>query len=144
MSGRLLKPGRLSYADKMTRLKTRLQDPEWRRYFALIAIGKAVGVGRGPSRDLLHHELHALRNHLGAAGGTGCFCSDDASRCGRGDGTSSRACNHHAGDAFRSVGHHQEPGDQPHQHDVDVGGGIPGVRDAGRFHDARSGLLPLT
>jgi len=44
MRGKLLKPGRLSYADKFTRLKVRLRDPEWRRYFALIAIGKAVAV----------------------------------------------------------------------------------------------------
>ena len=44
MSGKVLKPGRLSYADKFSRLKLRLNDPEWRRYFALIAIGKAAGV----------------------------------------------------------------------------------------------------
>jgi Amt family ammonium transporter len=44
MSGKLLKPKKLSYADKFSRLRLRLNDPEWRRYFALIAIGKAVGV----------------------------------------------------------------------------------------------------
>jgi Amt family ammonium transporter len=44
MRGKLLRQEKLSYADKFSRLKDRLHDPAWRRHFALIAIGKAVGV----------------------------------------------------------------------------------------------------
>jgi Amt family ammonium transporter len=44
MSRAVLRPERLSYSDKFSRLKLRLHDPEWRRYFALIALGKAIAV----------------------------------------------------------------------------------------------------
>jgi Amt family ammonium transporter len=35
---------RLSYAEKLSRLKTRLRDPEWRRYGKLLLVGKMLGV----------------------------------------------------------------------------------------------------
>jgi ammonium transporter, Amt family len=44
MSGMVSIKERLSYSEKFSRLRNRLNDPEWRRYFALIAIGKAVAV----------------------------------------------------------------------------------------------------
>jgi Amt family ammonium transporter len=44
MSGMVSMRERLSYSEKFSRLRNRLHDPEWRRYFALIAIGKAVAV----------------------------------------------------------------------------------------------------
>jgi Amt family ammonium transporter len=44
MKGKPLLSERLSYSEKFSRLSTRMRDPEWRRYFALIAIGKAVAV----------------------------------------------------------------------------------------------------
>ena len=39
-----LKKERLSYAEKFVRLRTRLRDPEWRRYFKTIMVGKALGI----------------------------------------------------------------------------------------------------
>ena len=36
---------KLTLAQKFTRLGTRLRDPEWRRYGATLAAGKAIGVG---------------------------------------------------------------------------------------------------
>jgi ammonium transporter, Amt family len=36
---------RLRLAEKVTRLRMRMRDPEWRRYGKLLLIGKAVGVG---------------------------------------------------------------------------------------------------
>ena len=35
---------KLSYAEKFSRLRLRLRDPEWRRYFKLIMAGKALGI----------------------------------------------------------------------------------------------------
>ena len=35
---------RLSFAEKITRLKGRLSEREWRRYGALLLIGKAAGL----------------------------------------------------------------------------------------------------
>jgi Amt family ammonium transporter len=38
-------PGeKLSFSQKLSRLATRMKDPEWRRYMALICVGKFVGV----------------------------------------------------------------------------------------------------
>ena len=45
MFARLQKGKRLPMAEKFTRLKTRLGDPEWRRYGTLLFAGKAMGVG---------------------------------------------------------------------------------------------------
>src|SRR5438046_7059490 len=45
MFARLQKGKRLPLAEKFTRLKTRLGDPEWRRYGTLLFAGKAMGVG---------------------------------------------------------------------------------------------------
>ena len=36
---------KLRFADKLTRLRYRLQDPEWRKYFKTILAGKALGLG---------------------------------------------------------------------------------------------------
>jgi Amt family ammonium transporter len=36
---------RLRLAEKVTRLRMRMRDPEWRRYGKLLLIGKAVGIG---------------------------------------------------------------------------------------------------
>jgi ammonium transporter, Amt family len=35
---------KLSYSGKFSRLRDRLRDPEWRRYFKLILAGKAIGI----------------------------------------------------------------------------------------------------
>ena len=35
----------LSFAEKFTRLRARLRDPEWRRYGRLLLTGKVLGVG---------------------------------------------------------------------------------------------------
>ena len=41
-----ISPGRkLTFAEKFSRLATRLRDPEWRRYGRLLFAGKAMGVG---------------------------------------------------------------------------------------------------
>ena len=40
----VLKKERLSYSEKFSRLRTRLRDPEWRRYFKTIMVGKALGI----------------------------------------------------------------------------------------------------
>jgi len=45
MFARLQKGKKLPLAEKFTRLKTRLGDPEWRRYGRLLFAGKAMGVG---------------------------------------------------------------------------------------------------
>jgi ammonium transporter, Amt family len=45
MFARLQKGKKLPMAEKFTRLKTRLGDPEWRRYGTLLFAGKAMGVG---------------------------------------------------------------------------------------------------
>src|SRR2546426_2571216 len=45
MFARLQRGRKLPLAEKFTRLKTRLGDPEWRRYGKLLFAGKAVGVG---------------------------------------------------------------------------------------------------
>src|SRR5437588_9573363 len=45
MFARLQKGKKLPLAEKFTRLKTRLSDPEWRRYGRLLFAGKAMGVG---------------------------------------------------------------------------------------------------
>jgi Amt family ammonium transporter len=39
-----LKKERLSYSEKFSRLRTRLNDSEWRRYFKIILAGKALGI----------------------------------------------------------------------------------------------------
>ncbi len=36
---------KLSMAEKFTRLRERMNDSEWRRYFKLLFAGKAMGVG---------------------------------------------------------------------------------------------------
>jgi ammonium transporter, Amt family len=36
---------RLSFAEKFTRLRERMRDPEWRRYGRLVLAGKALGIG---------------------------------------------------------------------------------------------------
>ena len=36
---------RLSFKDKLFRLKARFRDPEWRRYGKLLLLGKVLGVG---------------------------------------------------------------------------------------------------
>jgi ammonium transporter, Amt family len=38
------KKEKLTYAEKFSRLRVRLRDPEWRRYFKLIMAGKALGI----------------------------------------------------------------------------------------------------
>src|SRR3989442_5704571 len=45
MFARLQRGRKLPMAEKFTRLKIRLSDPEWRRYGKLLFAGKAVGVG---------------------------------------------------------------------------------------------------
>src|SRR2546426_3678217 len=45
MFARLQRGRKLPLAEKFTRLKTRLGDPEWRRYGKLLFAGKAMGVG---------------------------------------------------------------------------------------------------
>src|SRR6266705_3346969 len=45
MFARLQKGRKLPMAEKLTRLKTRLGDPEWRRYGKLLFAGKAMGIG---------------------------------------------------------------------------------------------------
>ena len=45
MFARLQNGKKLPLAEKFTRLKTRLGDPEWRRYGKLLFAGKAMGVG---------------------------------------------------------------------------------------------------
>src|SRR3989475_3421585 len=45
MFARLQKGKKLPLAEKFTRLKIRLSDPEWRRYGKVLFAGKAVGVG---------------------------------------------------------------------------------------------------
>jgi Amt family ammonium transporter len=35
---------KLSYTEKLSRLRLRLRDPEWRRYFKVILMGKALGI----------------------------------------------------------------------------------------------------
>ncbi|MGA3066854.1 MAG: ammonium transporter [Tepidisphaeraceae bacterium] len=42
--GLTLKPEKLRMADKFVRLRQRLKDSEWRRYFKTILIGKALGI----------------------------------------------------------------------------------------------------
>ena len=37
--------GRLSWSQKISRLGTRMRDPEWRRYGRLLMVGKLAGVG---------------------------------------------------------------------------------------------------
>ena len=44
MSKALVLTERLSYSEKFVRLRTRLRDPEWRRYFKIIMAGKALGI----------------------------------------------------------------------------------------------------
>jgi Amt family ammonium transporter len=39
-----LKQQKLSYSEKLVRLRCRLKDPEWRRYFKIILAGKALGI----------------------------------------------------------------------------------------------------
>ena len=39
-----LKKERLSYSEKFSRLRERLHDPEWRRYFKIILAGKALAI----------------------------------------------------------------------------------------------------
>src|SRR3989440_7373714 len=45
MFARLQRGRKLPMAEKFTRLKTRLGDPEWRRYGKLLFAGKAMGIG---------------------------------------------------------------------------------------------------
>src|SRR5256884_1131430 len=45
MFARLQEGKKLPLAEKFTRLKTRLGDPEWRRYGTLLFAGKAMGIG---------------------------------------------------------------------------------------------------
>src|SRR5256886_5934791 len=45
MFARLQKGKKLPMAEKLTRLKARLGDPEWRRYGKLLFAGKAMGIG---------------------------------------------------------------------------------------------------
>ncbi len=45
MSGKTSPAPRLSFAGKLSRLRARLNDPEWRRYGWLLLAGKAVGIG---------------------------------------------------------------------------------------------------
>ena len=44
MSGTPFHSGKLSLAEKFTRLRARLKQPEWRRYGRLLLAGKAMGV----------------------------------------------------------------------------------------------------
>ncbi len=44
MSGMVKMRERLSYQEKFSRFGTRLKDPQWRRYFGLILVGKAIAV----------------------------------------------------------------------------------------------------
>ena len=130
MRSKVLRPGRLSYAEKFSRLKFRLRDPERRRHFALIAIGKAVGVTVALLAIYCVMNYMALWHTLGATG---------AGRGNAGRGGSDNG----AGDARGPDGHYQESDHQPDQHDLDAGRRLPRFRDAGRLHDARSGLLPV-
>src|SRR5437660_11472566 len=45
MFARLQRGRKLPMAEKFTRLKTRLGDPEWTRYWKLLFAGKAMGIG---------------------------------------------------------------------------------------------------
>src|SRR5256885_17027579 len=45
MFARLQRGRKLPMAEKFTRLKTRVGDPEWRRYGRLLFAGKGLGVG---------------------------------------------------------------------------------------------------
>ena len=49
MFARLQRGRKLPMAEKFTRLKTRLGDPEWRRYGKLLFAGKAMGIGNHQS-----------------------------------------------------------------------------------------------
>jgi Amt family ammonium transporter len=40
----MLKVGKLTYGEKLSRLGVRLKDPEWRRYAILVAAGKTIGL----------------------------------------------------------------------------------------------------
>ncbi len=40
----MLKPGKLSFGQKLSRLGVRMKDPEWRRYAMLVAAGKTLGL----------------------------------------------------------------------------------------------------
>src|SRR5580698_10296051 len=40
----MLKPGKLSFGEKLSRLGVRLRNPEWRRYAMLVAAGKTIGL----------------------------------------------------------------------------------------------------
>jgi Amt family ammonium transporter len=68
------KAGKLTFAQKISRLGKRLRDPKWRRYGTLLLAGKALGVAMlfgivlgGPAlirsaSDLLFTEVHAQQN----------------------------------------------------------------------------------
>ena len=45
MSVTLKREGKLSFSQKVSRLATRLRDPEWRRYGKILVAGKAAGMG---------------------------------------------------------------------------------------------------
>jgi ammonium transporter, Amt family len=44
MSAMLKAGGKLSYGQKLSRLRERMRDPKWRKYFYAIAAGKALGI----------------------------------------------------------------------------------------------------
>jgi hypothetical protein len=44
MAGSARHGRKLSFSEKLARLRTRLKDPEWRRYGKLLFVGKALGV----------------------------------------------------------------------------------------------------
>jgi len=66
---------KLRFAEKMTRLRYRLQDPEWRKYFKTILAGKALGmalllsviVGIAVIPSLLSGSAHAQTTMPGMA-----------------------------------------------------------------------------
>jgi hypothetical protein len=118
----MLKPGKLSIGQKLSRLGVRMKDPEWRRYAMLVAAGKTLGLA------LLLSVIVAIAIIPELMSGTAHAQATTA------PATQAAVMPVMPADLSDIV---KNPTDcQSDQHRLDVGCCIPCVLHAGRFHDA--------
>ena len=112
---RRLRSEEMTYADKFSRLATRLKDGEWRQYGMLLLTGKAFGLAA------LFAIIVAGTALIHLVSGTPVFAQQ-------------------AADPYKTA----IAGDliNPDQHGLGPAWRVSRVRHAGRIHDARGRLLP--
>ena len=130
MSKRTREIDQLSFSQKLSRLRVRLRDAEWRRYGMLLLVGKALGIAAVFAMITVGTPM--IRAVWEWVSTTVVHAQEAASE---------RIANARAGSRRSVQNHDGRRHHQPDQHRLGSARRVPGVRHAGGLHHARGRLL---